>query len=111
MSERLAQVTVIRKDIDKWEDLQPGQMSPVKDSVKPDLWMVCCPLCGCLGELRNHSVTEHENGTVTVSPSLVCNGSIYNAPDPNVSQSTPQVPVYRPCGAHYFIERNQIRWA
>jgi hypothetical protein len=96
MSERLTQVTIIRKD--EWGDLQPGQMSPVKGSSQP-LWIVCCPVCSCLGELRTHSVVEHEDGTVTVSPSLVCNGSLYRAPK-----------TYDRCPAHYFIERNQIRW-
>jgi|SRR5580765_516602 len=99
MSERLAQVTLIRKDTAKFGDLQPGQMSPVKDSAKPDLWIICCPQCGSLGELRNHTVTENNDNTITVSPSLVCNGSIYEAPK-----------TYHRCTAHYFIEHNKIRW-
>lgn len=93
--ERLTQIAVVRKGINQWGDLQPGQMSPVEGN----LWMVCCPMCGNLGELRNHQVTEHEDGTVTVSPSLVCHGSIYREPN-----------HYDPCTAHYFVERNQIRW-
>lgn len=99
MSERLSHMTIIRKDVNKWGDLKPGEMSPVIGSTKPDVWMVCCPTCGNLGELRTHTVTEHEDGTVTVSPSLVCNGSLYTAPQ-----------TYEKCPAHYFVERNQIRW-
>lgn len=91
--DRLTQVTIIRGE---WGNLQPGQMSPTS---KPDLWVVCCPMCGNLGELSNHQVTENEDQTVTVSPSLVCNGSIYKAPH-----------TYDRCTAHYFIEHNQIRW-
>ena len=98
MVERLMQVTIVRKDAFKYGDLQPGQMSPVKDSTKPDLWILACPLCSGLGELRNHSVVENEDGTVTVSPSLVCNCAIYDESG------------YRDCTAHYFIEHNQIRW-
>ncbi len=104
MSERLTQVTVIRKDVAKYGDLQLGQMSPVKDSTKPDLWIIACPQCNSLGELRVHSVIEHEDGTVTVSPSIVCNGSIYDS-----SQVEPTL-MYRPCKAHYFVEHNQIKW-
>lgn len=92
--ERLTQVTVIHKD--EWGDLKPGEIT---ESSKPDVWMVCCPMCGNLGELRSHKVTEHEDGTVTVSPSLVCHGSIYEAPG-----------TYEPCTAHYFIDHNQIQW-
>jgi hypothetical protein len=97
--ERLAQITVIRKEANEWGDLQPGQMTPVEGSDTPNLWMICCPLCSNLGELRTHQVTENKDGTVTVSPSLVCHGSIYRAPS-----------TYEPCTAHYFVERNQIRW-
>ncbi|SRR6266567_1647854 len=100
MSERLTRVTIIHKDANKFGDLQPGEMCHVEDSTKPDLWVICCPLCGSLGELRNHHVGTHEDGTLTASPSLVCNGSIYEPPD-----------SYRPCTAHYFVERNQIRWS
>jgi hypothetical protein len=27
-----------------------------------------------MGNLRNHEVTEHEDGTITVSPSILCTG-------------------------------------
>jgi hypothetical protein len=94
MSERLTHITVVREDTR--EDLKPGQMSP---TTTPGLWIIVCPVCNGLGELRNHSVTENEDGTVTVSPSLVCNGSIYEVPH-----------TYRPCPAHYFIVNNEIRW-
>jgi hypothetical protein len=98
MNERLAQIMIIHKDMNNYGDLQPGQMSLVKDSIEPDLWIIACPLCSGLGELRNHQVIENEDGTVTVSPSLVCNGVIYDNSG------------YHDCPAHYFIERNHIRW-
>jgi len=34
------------------------------------VWMICFP-DGLLGNLKNHSVTEHEDGTITVSPSIL----------------------------------------
>ena len=46
--ERLAQITVIRKEANEWGDLQPGQMTPVEGSDTPNLWMICCPLCSNL---------------------------------------------------------------
>lgn len=97
MTERLTQITVLPKG-DEWGDLQPGQMRLAR-SPNPNLWGVCCPVCGTLGELRTHQITEHDDGTVTVSPSLVCNGSTYREPD-----------HYDRCSAHYFINHNQIQW-
>ena len=99
MNERLTQMTVLRKEANKWGDLQAGEMSPVKESAQPGLWIVCCPLCGSLGELRNHTVIENGDGTVTVSPSLICNGSVFHPPA-----------HYERCKAHYFVDHNQIRW-
>lgn len=98
MTERLTQITVRKTGVNGWGDLHPGEMTPIEGNT-PGLWMVCCPMCGNLGELRTHRVTENADGTVTVSPSLVCHGSIYRAPN-----------TYEPCTAHYFVERNQIRW-
>lgn len=37
-------------------------------------WMVCTPN-GHVGNLANHAVTEHEDGTITVSPSIVVTGT------------------------------------
>ncbi len=34
------------------------------------VWHVCTP-SGALGNLANHSVTEHEDGSITVSPSIL----------------------------------------
>jgi hypothetical protein len=34
------------------------------------VWYVCHP-DGTLGRLVNHTVTEHEDGTITVSPSIL----------------------------------------
>lgn len=94
--EKPTQITIAHKDD---LELQPSQIIRVKGETKPDLWMVCCPLCGGLGELRTHRITENEDGTITISPSLVCNGSIYKAPH-----------TYEQCTAHYFVEHNQIKW-
>ena len=34
-------------------------------------WMAACPN-GLHANLERHSVTEHEDGTITVSPSILC---------------------------------------
>ncbi len=34
------------------------------------IWSACTPN-GHLGNLKNHEVTEHEDGTITVSPSIL----------------------------------------
>jgi hypothetical protein len=34
------------------------------------VWMACTP-DGHLGDLSNHDVTEHEDGTISVSPSIL----------------------------------------
>lgn len=31
----------------------------------------CCPPRGAAGVLDNHQITEHEDGTITVSPSIL----------------------------------------
>lgn len=92
----LTQITT-RPDSDEWRDLQPGQMLRVP--ARQDIWIICCPRCGNLGELRTHQVGEHDDGTVTVSPSLVCHGSISGAPH-----------NYTDCRAHYFIRCSRIEW-
>jgi hypothetical protein len=37
-------------------------------------WYACTP-DGFLGDLSNHEVTEHEDGTITVSPSILVSNS------------------------------------
>jgi len=48
-------------------------------------WYAACPtprdeegMISCLAYLKSHKVTEHEDGTITVSPSILCSaeGSI-----------------------------------
>lgn len=36
----------------------------------PNGWMCCTP-SGAFGNLSRHQVTEHEDGTITVSPSIL----------------------------------------
>jgi hypothetical protein len=36
-------------------------------------WYACTPE-GRLGDLSNHEVTEHDDGTITVSPSILVSG-------------------------------------
>jgi hypothetical protein len=43
----------------------PGEYGKIGDT-----WFACTP-DGRLGDLSNHEVTEHEDGTITVSPSIL----------------------------------------
>lgn len=50
--------------------LQPGEYGwhPAGDG-----WYCCTPN-GHFGNLKSHDVTEHEDGTITVSPSILVSG-------------------------------------
>lgn len=53
--------------------MQPGDYAFCSGHGYPDLpsgvWLVKCPN-GDVGNLSRHQITEHENGTITVSPSI-----------------------------------------
>jgi hypothetical protein len=60
-------------------------------------WWMCCTPNGRIGSLANHQVTEHEDGTITVSPSIL----VYPRPrhgDPDERS-----------GWHGFLERGVWR--
>ncbi len=83
MSERLTHITIIDKD--NLAHLLPGEIT---HDEKRNVWFIGCPGCTGVGNLARHDVTYDEKaGILTVSPSILCS-----------------------CGAHYFVERNQIRW-
>lgn len=82
MSERLTQFTIVEKE--------PHMLlaSEATYSTLHKAWVMGCPVCSGLGTLAGHDVTYDEGrGLLTASPSILCG-----------------------CGAHYFIEHNQIRW-
>ncbi len=49
--------------------LRPGAYGQRPDGV----WMAVTPN-DLVGELANHTVTEHDDGTITVQPSILCRG-------------------------------------
>lgn len=57
-------------------------------------WYDCCPVCGIVASLKNHTVVEEPTGVLTVSPSVVC----------------PCDRCGEKCKAHYFIIRNKIEY-
>jgi len=57
------------------------------DKVKEVLWL-CCYKCGEDGLLSDHTITKNPDGTITVSPSIVC---------PNDK-----------CDGHYHIKNSEI---
>lgn len=83
MAERLAQITLVEKEVHK---LLPGEATY---AAKHQTWFIGCPGENeGIGSLAGHDVTYDEQAkSLTVSPSILCG-----------------------CGAHYFVERNQIRW-
>lgn len=83
MIERLLQITLVEKEAHK---LLPGE---ALYSELHHAWLIGCPMTeGDINNLAAHDVTHDERaGTLTVSPSILCG-----------------------CGAHYFIEQNEIRW-
>jgi hypothetical protein len=94
MSERLTQVTIIRDLRSPW-DYKPGEIGkpdkPFQQSGEAH-WFIACPGCGGHLDLSMWGVTEHEDGTLSIAPSIQCFGA------------------EKPCNAHYFVVRNQIRW-
>lgn len=55
---------------DNAERFAPGDYAKRILSDGQVIWMARPPV-GHLGDLRNHEVTEHEDGTITVSPSIL----------------------------------------
>jgi hypothetical protein len=80
MSQRLTHITITNKEIHK---LLPGEAAY---NNRCDGWFIGCPGCTGKGNLTGHAVIYIDK-LLTVSPSVLCS-----------------------CGAHYFIEHNQIRW-
>jgi hypothetical protein len=54
--------------IDKMESLDDSQMCYWKDQL--NLWWIYIPGCGA-ALLSKHTVEEHEDGTITVTPSIL----------------------------------------
>lgn len=85
---RLTHITIVDKEPHK---LQPGE---AMYSELHHAWLIGCPNPQCspdpilhgIANLVAHDVTE-DNGVITVSPSIL-----------------------HGCGAHFFVEQNNIRW-
>jgi len=58
------------KRIKGYEDLDDQQVCYWKAD---GYWLIYFPGCG-VGNLRNHTVQEHEDGTITVTPSILTKG-------------------------------------
>jgi len=71
--------------------MKPGEAYKVKwhiensDQTK-DILVVCCYKCGKTGWTMEHDHQWHDDGTVTINPSMLC---------PH-------------CNAHYFVRASQI---
>lgn len=72
----------VEPDINKYNwGMAPGDYGYAKN----DPWeaWVCLSPNGLIGALGNHKVTEHEDGTITVSPSILI--TVDNPDDGNAS--------------------------
>jgi len=56
--------------IEKFEDLDEKNFCYWK---LEDVWYLYIPGCG-LANLKNHQIIQHEDGTITVSPSILLTG-------------------------------------
>lgn len=56
-------------------DKAPHELKPGEYSNWNGLWVICTPN-GKHGNITKHTVVEHEDGTLTVSPSILINTSI-----------------------------------
>lgn len=52
----------------RWEDVQPGDYWPVQHGDHRDLWFRDPD--GIVGRCCQHTLTEHDDGTFTVEPSI-----------------------------------------
>lgn len=61
----------------------------LKDGIRNKALWYCCHHCGNDILVSDHTITENEDGIITISPSLVC---------PTIG-----------CSGHFFIEGSEIR--
>jgi hypothetical protein len=67
------------KDMDQIDDTTicywyaPPYVGTADGKQYPGEWLFYIPRCG-VGRLTNHTVVEHEDGTITVSPSILFTG-------------------------------------
>lgn len=52
-----------------WQAGQPGDYMKVLDGERASWWVM--DPAGSIGRLTTHTVVEHEDGTITVSPSIL----------------------------------------
>lgn len=93
-----------------WRDSRPGDYCkvPHEDDLRradgQPVWYIRDPR-GRVGALVNHSVTEHDDGTITVSPSIL------DGPYEQVAAACEGLGTIRgqPGGWHGFLEKGQWR--
>lgn len=64
----MSEVNAVR--ISGFDEVKPEVMSYYKAN---DIWYLYLPGCG-LGNLANHEIQEHEDGTISVNPSILVTG-------------------------------------
>ena len=61
----------------------------IQDGIKNRALWYCCHHCGDDILVSDHTITENDDGTITIEPSLVC--------------------PTEGCSGHFFIEKSEIR--
>jgi hypothetical protein len=77
----------LAKRVADFEDIDPACICYWRGA--DDVWLLYFPKC-CIGHLARHHVVEHEDGTITVSPSII-------------------MPCYDGTQRHGFLERGSWR--
>jgi hypothetical protein len=84
-----------------WEAREPGDYMKVENGTERPYWYVCDP-DGKVGTLlsSHHVVTEHEDGTISVTPSV-----LDDDPRPAIEQLGGELGAIAGPGYHGFLER------
>jgi hypothetical protein len=100
---------------DAWKDSQPGDYMKVDHDGKP-WWYIRDPW-GRVGRLTTHTIQEHEDGTITVAPSIYDKdgGSLTQEEIVQLRERYPDIPTIAPGlgndGWHGWLERGIWRSA
>lgn len=79
-------IKIVEAQSGRWK-MNPGEAYLSKLDGKPVMWY-CCHLCKEEILVSDHKITHNPDGTITVTPSLVC---------PTLG-----------CSGHYFITNSEI---
>jgi len=77
-----------------------GELKAGEIMRKGEEWWLSCPNCARLSNVTTWNPEIHEDGTVSLNPSIWHKGHYFTG----VGDESKE------CGAHYFIKRSKIQW-